>query len=191
MLLIVSHPLEQGPEGWLFFQMRGALAEYERAKIIERTRRGHVGRIQAGHPGGGNVPLGYRSIAEPHGGRWEADEHEAALVRRIFALCLAGQSTRKIARILTAERVPTPSDRHPERGHRKRLPYGVWNYSSLQAILRYQSYIGVASWGKRGRVSGTRRQTRQSSEWVTFAVPPIIDESTFDAAQQALRRHQR
>jgi site-specific DNA recombinase len=26
-LLIVSHPLEQGPEGWLFFQMRGALAE--------------------------------------------------------------------------------------------------------------------------------------------------------------------
>jgi site-specific DNA recombinase len=26
-LLIVSHPMEQGPEGWLFFQMRGALAE--------------------------------------------------------------------------------------------------------------------------------------------------------------------
>jgi site-specific DNA recombinase len=36
MLLIVSHPLEQGPEGWLFFQMRGALAEYERAKNLER-----------------------------------------------------------------------------------------------------------------------------------------------------------
>jgi site-specific DNA recombinase len=26
-LMIVSHPLERGPEGWLFFQMRGALAE--------------------------------------------------------------------------------------------------------------------------------------------------------------------
>jgi site-specific DNA recombinase len=49
-LLIVSHPLEQGPEGWLFFQMRGALAEYERAKILERMKRGAVGRIQAGHP---------------------------------------------------------------------------------------------------------------------------------------------
>jgi site-specific DNA recombinase len=190
-LLIVSHPMEQGPEGWLFFQMRGALAEYERAKILERTRRGHVGRIQAGHPGGGNVPLGYRYIAEPHGGRWEVDEHEAALVRRIFSLCLAGQSTRKIARLLTAERVPTPSDRHPERGHRKRLPYGVWNYSSLQAILRYQGYTGVASWGKRGRVSSTTRQTRQPSECVTFAVPAIIDASTFEAAQQALQRHQR
>jgi site-specific DNA recombinase len=51
-LLIVSHPMEQGPEGWLFFQMRGALAEYERAKILERTRRGTVGRIQAGHAWG-------------------------------------------------------------------------------------------------------------------------------------------
>src|SRR2546425_6670388 len=25
-LLIVSHPMEPGPEGWMFFQMRGALA---------------------------------------------------------------------------------------------------------------------------------------------------------------------
>src|SRR5262245_31529177 len=39
-LLIVSHPLQHGPEGWLFFQMRGALAEYERAKILERMKRG-------------------------------------------------------------------------------------------------------------------------------------------------------
>jgi site-specific DNA recombinase len=190
-LLIVSHPMEQGPEGWLFFQMRGALAEYERAKIIERTRRGHVGRIRAGHPGGGNVPLGYQYISEPHGGRWEIDEHEAALVKRIFSLCLAGQSTRRIARTLTAERVPTPSDRHPERGHRKALPYGVWNYSSLRAILTYRGYTGMALWGKRGRMSGKTRQARQSSECITFAVPSIIDVSTFDAAQEALQRHQR
>jgi DNA invertase Pin-like site-specific DNA recombinase len=45
-LLIVSYPLEQGPEGWLFFQMGGALAEYERAKILERTHRGRNGRTQ-------------------------------------------------------------------------------------------------------------------------------------------------
>jgi site-specific DNA recombinase len=68
-LLIVSHPLEQGPEGWLFFQMRGALAEYERAKTLERTRRGKIGRAKARHPPGGQVPLGYRVIREPHAGR--------------------------------------------------------------------------------------------------------------------------
>jgi site-specific DNA recombinase len=51
-LLIVSYPMEQGPEGWLFFQMRGALAEYERAKTLERTSRGKIGRAKAGHPPG-------------------------------------------------------------------------------------------------------------------------------------------
>jgi site-specific DNA recombinase len=54
-LLIVSHPIEQGPEGWLFFQMRGALAEYERAKILKGTReRGHS--FNAGVFGRGRLP---------------------------------------------------------------------------------------------------------------------------------------
>jgi site-specific DNA recombinase len=57
-LLIVSHPLEQGPEGWLFFQMRGALAEYERAKIQERTHRGRIGRAKAGQVWGGEASSG-------------------------------------------------------------------------------------------------------------------------------------
>jgi DNA invertase Pin-like site-specific DNA recombinase len=114
-LLIVSHPLEHGPEGWLFFQMRGALAEYERAKILERMKRGAVGRIQAGHPWGGSVPLGYRYVPAPHGGHWEIDAEEAALVRRIFQLCVEGVPTRRIALILTSEHIPTPADRDPKR----------------------------------------------------------------------------
>jgi site-specific DNA recombinase len=48
--LIVSHPLERGPEGRVCFQMRGAIAEYERAKLLERTQRGRIGRAKAGHP---------------------------------------------------------------------------------------------------------------------------------------------
>jgi site-specific DNA recombinase len=84
--------------------------EYKRAKLLERTRRGMIGRIQAGHPWGSGVTLGYRYISEPHGGRWEVDEEEAALVRRIFEMCLAGIPTRGIAVQLTAERVPTPRD---------------------------------------------------------------------------------
>src|ERR687887_362364 len=87
--------------------MRGALAEYERAKTGERTMRGRIGRVKAGHPHGGHAPLGYRYVSEPHAGHWEIEPEEAALVRRIFALCLSGMSTRAIARQLTRERVPT------------------------------------------------------------------------------------
>jgi len=162
-LLIVSHPMEQGPEGWLFFQMRGALAEYERAKILERTKRGPMGRIQAGHPGGGNVPLGYRYIAEPHAGRWEIDEEEAALVRRIFGMCLEGMPTRAIARLLTEARIPTPADRHPERGRRKSLPPGVWNHPTVRGILTNRGYTGEAAWGKQERLTRTTRRSRPAS----------------------------
>jgi site-specific DNA recombinase len=130
-LLIVSHSLEQGPEGWLFFQMRGALGEYERAKLLERAKRGLRGRAKAGYPNGGQVPLGYVSIPAPHGGHWEIDPEEAAVVQRIFALCLAGLSTRAIATQLTEERVPTRLDRRPNSGGKKLLQPGIWTRSTV------------------------------------------------------------
>src|SRR5262245_35306891 len=76
-LLCVSHPVEYGPEGMLFFQMRGVIAEYEREKVLERMQRGRIGRVKSGYHSGGGIPLGYRYIAEPHKGRFEIDEEEA------------------------------------------------------------------------------------------------------------------
>src|SRR5439155_19803382 len=104
-LLVVSHPLEKGPEGWLFFQMRGAIAEYERTKILERTNRGRLGRAQAGYPHGGVVPLGYRYVHNKKDGIYEIDPEEAALVQRIFQLYLGGMSFKTLARVLKSERV--------------------------------------------------------------------------------------
>ena len=135
-LLIVSHPLELGPEGWMFFQMRGALAEYERAKLSERTRRGKVGRIQAGQAWGSGVPFGYRYVGEPWKGGWDVDDEEASIVRRIVQLSLGGMSTRGISTQLTTERIPTPSERMSARRTRKVLPRGVWGQQTVRQILR-------------------------------------------------------
>src|SRR5712692_9643515 len=97
--------------------MRGAIAEYERAKILERLKRGKMGRAQAGYPEGGTVPLGYRYVAGHKQGHYAIDAAEAPLVRRIFQLCVKGMNTRTIARQLSAERIPTQQDR---RGHRRK-----------------------------------------------------------------------
>ncbi len=182
-LLIVSHPMEQGPEGWLFFQMRGALSEYERAKILERTRRGSLGRAKAGNPWGGQVPLGYRAVREPHKARWEIVEEEAALVRRIFTMCLSGMSTYAIALQLSRARVLT-------RGNGRRiLQAGIWQASSVHRILANEAYAGRTYWNKYERTSKTTRRLRPREEWVAIAVPAIVDEATFQAAQRQLARN--
>jgi site-specific DNA recombinase len=111
---VVASPIEDPPEGMLLTHVRGAMAEYERAKIKERTTRGRQGQAKAGHVWGGVVPLGYRYVSKPHGGEYIIDEDEAALVRRMYRLCLDGLTMRAIALRLTEERIPTAMDR----GHR-------------------------------------------------------------------------
>jgi site-specific DNA recombinase len=183
-LLIVSHPLEKGPEGWLFFQMRGAIAEYERAKILERLKRGKLGRAQAGYPEGGTVPLGYRYIAGHKQGHYEIDEEEGTLVHRIFQMCLDGMNTRTIARQLSAERIPTQQDR---RGHRhKKLAPGIWSKGSVHHLLRNEGYLGRMYYNKYQRVPGIKDPTRRTraiqrdpSEWQMISIPALIDEATF------------
>src|SRR5215471_13722150 len=67
-LLCVSHPVEYGPEGMLFFQMRGVIAEYEREKALERMARGRMGRVKQGYYAGGTIPYGYKYLPEAHKG---------------------------------------------------------------------------------------------------------------------------
>lgn len=188
-LLIVSHPMEQGPEGWLFFQMRGALAEYERAKTQERTKRGMLGRAKAGNPWGGQPALGYRAVREAHKARWEIDDEAAALVRRIFAMCLSGMSTYGITEQLSRERVSTARERGAPGGRSRRRTPGVWNEASIHKILTNEAYRGRAYFGKYRCVSKTRRVRRPPTEWIAIPVPAIIDRETFDAAERQLERN--
>lgn len=185
-LLFVLHQREGSAEGTLFFHMRGALAEYERAKIMERMRRGRIGRSKAGHPNGGTVPLGYHYVSEPHKGRFEIDEEEAAIVRRIFDLCLKGKPTRAIACILSQERIPTKKDRGAKAGRIKVAGQGQWGWSTISDILSYEGYTGRAFWNKR---RGQEHARRDKEEWIEYQIPAIISEETFRAAQIQLAKN--
>jgi site-specific DNA recombinase len=162
--------------------MHAALAEYEQAKLLERTRRGKVGRIQAGHACGSGVPFGYRYVSEPRKGYWEIDESEAAIVRQMFVWCLGGMLTRATATRLTEARVSTPSERSGARKTRKLLPRGLWGASTARQILHNPAYMGEAIWAKQCNISKTRRKPRPEAEWVRLAVPAIIHRETFATA---------
>ena len=63
------------------------IAEYERAQIRERTRRGKLHRARTGHQAVmSGAPYGYRFVrkTDQTEGYWEIVETEAEVVREIF-----------------------------------------------------------------------------------------------------------
>jgi len=88
-IAFLNRALGQSPEDELLLQVQGMVAEYERAKILERSRRGKRHAAQSGRVSVlSGAPYGYRYISKQEGGgqaRYEIVLDEARVVRQIFA----------------------------------------------------------------------------------------------------------
>jgi site-specific DNA recombinase len=87
-IVFLNRPIGLSPEDDLLLQVQGMVAEYERAKILERSRRGkrHAAR-QGTVTVLSGASYGYRYIGKRDGGgvaRYEILEDEAQIVRRVF-----------------------------------------------------------------------------------------------------------
>ena len=82
----VNREIARTPEDQMLLAMQGVIAEYERAKIMERSRRGRLHKLQAGQLVISNPPFGYRWVPKQGSqrGRIEIVAEEAELVRRIY-----------------------------------------------------------------------------------------------------------
>ena len=87
-IVFLNQPIGPAPEDDLLLQVQGMVAEYERAKILERSRRG---KRHAAHQGTVNVfaeePDGYRYIGKRDGGGVPATRSwktRPQIVRRVF-----------------------------------------------------------------------------------------------------------
>lgn len=116
-LEFISFDWEDTPKGRVFYAVRGAVAEYEREKIRERTT---LGRLQKARQGG--IPVGfdvYGYTYDPETGRVEIKEDEAAVVREIFERFAAGWGYNTIARWLNEQGIPTRRRKGAWRGSRR------------------------------------------------------------------------
>src|SRR5262245_57732958 len=148
-LRIVTMPAgAKTPETQLLSNVRGIIAEYERAKILERTARGRRGRAQAGYVPYGRRTFGYTYVRnDDKGARYEIAPDEAVLVERIFHLYVhEGVAQDAICRMFTQERIPTPLER--QKGPQRRLPAWAWHQSTISHILRNFTYTGILYYGK-------------------------------------------
>ncbi len=169
------------PHATLLIQMQGVIAEYEKAKIAERYRRGKLYRARAGEIPFWKTSYGHRRVVDPDTGRSRIEifEPEAQVVREIFhAYVERGLSVRQIAFWLRDRGIPSPSGK-PQ-----------WGTSTLDRLLRNEAYIGTVYYNRYERIDGvvrgrkTRPRERPREEWIQIPVPAIIDRDTFDRVSQ-------
>jgi len=196
--VFVKSPQGDSAEDQLLVQFQGMIAEYERAQILERSRRGKRHRAQSGEVSVmSNAPYGYRYIrkTDEAPAAYVVDEAEARVVRRVYEMyTVEGLSIGEVTRRINAEGIPT------------RKASARWERSTVWAVLRNSAYRGAACFGKtristRTRVmrpqrrrgvttpSTTAGHERPREEWIEIPVPALVTEESFARAQELLHQN--
>ena len=184
------------PEEDLLLQVQGVFAEFERAKFLERSRRG---RRHAAERGSINVlcgaPYGYRYITKHEGGgeaAYAINDQHAAVVKQIFEWIGCDHiSLGEVVRRLHGRDVPSPMGK------------SRWCRTVIWKMLKNPAYQGSAAFGKtrsgprrsqlrpqRGRTTTPRCTTSayptEPHEQISITVPAIVSKDLFAAVQQQL-----
>lgn len=200
-VIFLNRELGRSPEDEVLLQVQGMVAEYERAKILERSRRG---KRHAAHAGVVSVlcgaPYGYRYVSKYAGGgaaRLELIEQEARVVRQVFTW--VGQERVSIGEVCR---------RLQRAGEPRRDGKTSWDRSVVWGMLKNPAYKGTAGFGKtrvgalktrlraqRGRPLQPRRphslEDVPCEEWILVPVPAIIEPELYEVVQEQLAESRR
>ena len=118
------------------------------------------------------------------------DEAVAPIVRRIFAMALAGMSCRRIAMVLNEEGIPTPAT-YCGWQRRQKGPYsGLWSSERISDMLKNETYIGNMVQGKSVKISYKSQKCikQEQSKWIVVenTHEPLVDKETFHKVRQLL-----
>jgi site-specific DNA recombinase len=94
-VVFLNHAFGKTPEEQMLLQVQGVFAEYERALIKERTRRGRIFGARQGRANWGTAAYGYRYVrkTETTPQSLVIDEKEAEVVREIYRWVVEEQIT--------------------------------------------------------------------------------------------------
>jgi site-specific DNA recombinase len=193
-IVFLNRPIGDTPEDDLLLQVQGVIAEYERAKILERGRRGRRHAARSGSVSAlTRAPFGYRYVTRNEGGgiaRFEVVEEEACMVRFIFAwVGFDRLSLREVCRRLR------------QMGCRTRRGLVHWNASTVRGMLDNPAYVGRAAFGRfrylppRPKLRALRGSAKPApysrvlapcADTIDIPVTPIVDETAFEAARAQL-----
>ena len=181
------------PEEDLLLQVQGMFAEYERAKILERSRRGKRHAASRGSVAVlSGAPYGFRYVGKREGpAAYEIHPSQGPVIKTLFEWvgydrCSLGE----VCRRLQTQAILSPTGKTR------------WDRSTVWGLLRNSAFRGAAVFGKtrngprrevrpaRGRTSPSSRVSSSypttSDQQITISVPAIVSDELFAAVQQQL-----
>lgn len=186
-LEFVNFEWQNTPDGRLFYALRGAIAEYEKEKIRERTVRG---KLQKARQGGLPVNVdSYGYIYE--NGSVRPHPVESEVVMMIFRWFITEDiGVNGVAARLAARGIPA------------RKGGTAWQRCVVKAILINPMYAGTFHYNRRDckgmcynkhlpPEKRARVKIKPEEEWIAVPVPAIIDRETWDKAQEKIKAARR
>jgi site-specific DNA recombinase len=196
-VIFLNQPeLGDSPQAQLLLNIQGAFAEYERVLLSERMRRGRLYRLRQGQSVPHQAPYGYRYQAakREQPSRWMVVPEEATVVEQMFVWYTQEPVTLgQIARRLNRQQIPSPEGKR-------------WYANSVGRLLRQPAYKGTAYYNRRqadysgvgwprhqgqGVLRFPRHTPRPAGEWIEISVPALVDELSWQAAQERLEMNAR
>jgi site-specific DNA recombinase len=192
----VNAPHSATAEDQLLLQFQGMIAEYERAQILERSRRGKLHRARQGQVSVlSGAPFGYLYVkkSDQAAAYYQVIEAEAEVVRLVYDCYTSqGLSIGAITNLLNDRQIAT------------RRTTARWERSTVWAMLRNPAYKGTACFGKtalapRQRITRPLRQRggiaarcsanheQPRADWIEIPVPAIVSETIFALAEERLQ----
>jgi site-specific DNA recombinase len=200
-IIFLNHAINDSPEDELLLQMQGMIAEYERAKIMERSRRG---KRHAARSGSVNVlsgaPYGYRYVSVKETGgdaRYEIISEEAKVATQIYEWI--GRDSLSIGEVRR---------RLHEQGIKTRKGKEWWDRATIWGMLKNPAYKGAAGFGKtrigerkpqlrpqRGQAEQPRKAysvyATTVEEQEIIPVPALVSEELFEAVAAQLAENKK
>jgi site-specific DNA recombinase len=175
--------------GRLILTILAAIAEWEKDLILERTTEGRLATARKGGLLGGFVAYGFEYVPRSDGSlaHYVINERKATVALNMFGWVVDEQMS---CRAISA--------RLKERGILSPTGMPVWSPSVINRMLRQEIYCGTAYYRRRspavpqkrksspaiGKNSKSSRRLRPKEDWIAIPVPPIVNRSTWDRAQE-------
>ena len=156
------------PAGRLFYTMVAATAQFEREEIASRILASVSIRAKLGKPLSGSSPYGFKWVNK----EFVVNEDEAPVLKLMYDLFLKLQRKRAVAAELNTM------------GYRTRNGT-LFSGTAVRRTLLDTSAKGIRRANYVKKV-GNKSVEKPESEWVIVPCPQIVDEKTWDTANQLL-----